>query len=374
LTEDSTGQVRAHGVTAIPEDYGCLYDEAYYRTGCGPVPYDRSEPQWPVIFGRIADTLIRSLNPGKVLDAGCALGFLVESLRDRSVEAWGIDISPFAIANVRRDMKAFCRVGSLAEPLDDHYDLITCIEVLEHMPEADAIQAVRNLTGATDMLLFSSTPFDIEEPTHFNVKPTLGWLKLFAEHGFAPDLTFDAGFVAPHAMLLRRQAAPSCEVLRLFSECIRWRHIAVQNDNRGNILQAEVAAGQTRVAAEVAAGQTRVAVEVAAGQTRVAELQAALAREREYVSTLSTLQEQLMREAQEIHAQLRDQAGTGRQEFQEMEAGLRREIARVDRRTAELDRIVQGLAGGVEGILQSRIWRTLVSAGGIMLRLTGRKA
>lgn len=435
MTEDSAGQQRARAQLAIPDDYGCLYDEAYYRTGCGRVPYDRSEPQWPVIFGRIADTLIRSLRPGKVLDAGCGLGFLVEALRDRAVEAWGIDISSFAIANVRRDMKAFCRRGSLAEVLDDHYDLITCIEVLEQMPEADAVQAVRNLTDASDLLLFSSTPFDSGEATHFNVKPTLGWLQLFAEHGFAPDVTFDASFVAPHAMLLRRQPALSGDVLRLFSECIRWRHIAVQNE-------AEVAAGRTRIAemqaeanrgaaleaqwagqqAQLDRAQTSIRnleTEVTAGQTRVAELEAeaaslsaslraacekeadartALTREREYVSTLSTLQEHLMQEAQEIHGQLRGRTGEELdkmearllrelasagsderataaqiQELTALQAEMRNEIARVDRRTGELDRIIQGLASRLDSLFQSRTWRMLVSTGGIVLRLTGRK-
>ena len=32
-------------------------------------------------FGNIADAIIRQLKPTSVLDAGCALGFLVEALR-----------------------------------------------------------------------------------------------------------------------------------------------------------------------------------------------------------------------------------------------------------------------------------------------------
>lgn len=73
------------------------YGENYYRCHCGPLPYDRSCAHWATFFGGIADTLIRSFRPARVFDAGCALGFLVEAFWDRGVEAWGRDISDFAI-------------------------------------------------------------------------------------------------------------------------------------------------------------------------------------------------------------------------------------------------------------------------------------
>ena len=91
------------------EELGQLYDEEYYRTGCGPVPYTRAEPQWLPFFGSVAEQLIRAFHPKRVLDAGCALGFLVEAFWDRGVEAWGIDVSPYAIAQVRRDMQPTAR-------------------------------------------------------------------------------------------------------------------------------------------------------------------------------------------------------------------------------------------------------------------------
>ena len=166
------------------EELGKLYGEEYYRTGCGPVPYTRSEPQWAGFFGGIADQTIRALHPKRVLDVGCALGFLVEAFWDRGVEAWGIDVSPYAIANVRRDMQPYCKVASAADGIEGSYDLITCIEVLEHMPEEQGLSAIHNLTQATATILFSSTPYDLSEPTHFNVKPIVSWLRFFRSTGF----------------------------------------------------------------------------------------------------------------------------------------------------------------------------------------------
>ena len=109
-----------------------------------------------------------------MFDAGRAHGFLVEALWDRGVEAHGRDISAFAISQVRPDIRAYCATGSIADPITGHYDLVTCIEVLEHMNEPDAIQAIAEMTKVTDRILFSSSPNDFAEPTHVNVRPVRG--------------------------------------------------------------------------------------------------------------------------------------------------------------------------------------------------------
>src|SRR5690242_6887663 len=74
------------------------YDAYYYATSCGR-PYQRDDV-WLRLFDVIADRIVRELRPQSVLDAGCAMGFLVEGLRRRGVEAFGFDISEYAIKNV----------------------------------------------------------------------------------------------------------------------------------------------------------------------------------------------------------------------------------------------------------------------------------
>lgn len=212
-----------------------VYGAKYYETGCGPLPYERSE-HWLNFFGRIAEELIRALKPTRVFDAGCAFGFLVESFWDRGVYCEGADISEYAITQVRKDMARYCRVQSLTEPLPGRFDLITCIEVLEHMEAADSKIAVANLCSAADSILFSSTPSDFTEQTHVNVQPVRYWLDLFAEQGFGPDLDFDAAFLTPHAFLARKGFGATSDLLRLFSDHLRLKsllrtpRVAVEND------------------------------------------------------------------------------------------------------------------------------------------------
>ena len=203
-----------------------LYGPEYYAEHLG-LPYNRSEPHWLRFFGEIAENIIRELKPSSVFDVGCAKGFLIEALRDRGVEAWGSDISEYAIGEVRPDLRGFCWVASATEPVRGRYDLVTCIEVLEHLSEEDGKTALRNMTAVTDHVLFSSTPADFTEPTHFNVRPVLYWLKLFRELGFAPNPAFEASFVSPQAFLVRRSARPVSDE-ELFEVALA-RHVAVEN-------------------------------------------------------------------------------------------------------------------------------------------------
>ena len=103
-----------------------------------------------------------------------------------------------------RELAPFCQVGSLTEPIEGHFDLVTCIEVLEHIPPRDSRQALRTLTQLTDTILFSSTPDHLTEPSHINIRPIQEWLRLFAELGFEPDIRYHAGFVCASAFVGKR--------------------------------------------------------------------------------------------------------------------------------------------------------------------------
>jgi hypothetical protein len=83
-------------------------------------------------------------------------------------------------------IKQFCSQGSISDPIVAKFDLVVCIEALEHIPEEKAALAIERMTAATDRIVFSSSPTDLTEPTHVNVKPPIYWLRLFHAEGFAP--------------------------------------------------------------------------------------------------------------------------------------------------------------------------------------------
>lgn len=188
-------------------DDGVLYDAYYYQNCCG-LAYQRDERNL-AFFGAIAERIVRAIAPRTAIDAGCALGMLVESLRDRGVDAEGIDISPFAISQVREDLAPFCRVGSVLEPFPrPRYDLVISMEVVEHLPFEVAEEAVANLCRHSDDVILTSSPLDFREVTHQNVRPPEYWAGLFALHGYFRDFSVDVSFIMPWAQRFRRARDP----------------------------------------------------------------------------------------------------------------------------------------------------------------------
>ncbi len=185
---------------------GSAFDAFYYEHCCG-MPYARNEA-WLGIFGGIAARIAADMAPRRVLDAGCAMGFLVEGLRDRGIDAWGIDVSAHAIAQVHESVRPYCRTASVTDELGGDFDLIVSIEVVEHMPIREAEAAIANICAHTTDVLFSSSPLDYREPTHVNVHPPEYWAGQFARHEFYRDVDYDASFVVPWAVRFRKRREP----------------------------------------------------------------------------------------------------------------------------------------------------------------------
>ena len=245
--------------------------DAYYYANCCGRPYARDD-HWLTFFGRIADRIVADIAPRRVLDAGCAMGLLVETLRARGVDAVGIDISSYAIDRVDESVKPFCRQGSIAEPLDGRFDLIVCIEVLEHMPAAEADAALANFCRHSDDVLFSSSPNDHREPTHVNVRPPEDWAELFARQGFFRDVDFDAGVISPWAARFRKANEPVHRLVRQFE-----RRIARLEHERNDMRAFTAEAQNKQVAAEETLAHTREVLTTAVDEMR-AQLHDAIRR------------------------------------------------------------------------------------------------
>jgi SAM-dependent methyltransferase len=230
-----------------------LYDAFYYAHGCGE-PYQRSDV-WLNLFNAFAEKIDIGIQPKSVLDAGCAMGFLVEALRNRGVKAWGVDISEYAISNVSPEIKEFCWKGSVSEPFPQKYDLIVSIEVLEHLQKMDSEKAVSNLCKHSDDILFSSTPNDYKEVSHFNVQPLEYWAELFAKEGFFRDVDFDASFITPWAVRFRKVDEPLHRTIRNYERkfWLLWK----ENSDLRNLsleMREELAKGKSN--SEQAAANT----------------------------------------------------------------------------------------------------------------------
>ena len=187
------------------------------------------------------DEHVRTPLEGKsALDVGCGAGLLAEPLARLGATVVGIDAAPELIA-VARDHAAAMgleidyRAGAV-EDLQGRFDLITCMEVVEHVADPAAFVTALSKRLAAGGLLILSTP------------NATGWSKLLMITlgeglGRIPKGTHDfAKFIRPERMkLLLADAGLSC----MDVEGIAWsptRGLHLSDDVRLNYLVAAVQA------------------------------------------------------------------------------------------------------------------------------------
>lgn len=200
-----------------------IYDKQYYAF-YDAVEYSQSEKQWQNFFGMIANRIINQFSPNKVLDAGCAKGILVQAFLEKGIDAYGFDVSEYAISEVPDEYKYRFKVRSILEPFEDSYDVITNIEVIEHLSEYEGEIAVRNMCNSGKIIVFSSTSTVFEDTTHVNVRNQDYWVKLFLKNGFVRDLEEDVSYISSSAMVFKKNNTSLIDVIRKYdSEFNRLR-------------------------------------------------------------------------------------------------------------------------------------------------------
>jgi len=105
------------------------------------------------------------LNGKKVLDVGCGGGILAESMATRGAAVTGIDLSDKALSVARLHLletgqKADYRkiaAEELAAEMPGAFDVVTCLEMLEHVPDpCSTVRACAQLVRPGGMVFFST--------------------------------------------------------------------------------------------------------------------------------------------------------------------------------------------------------------------------
>lgn len=127
---------------------------------------------------------VRSMTPGgSYLDVGCGRAESLSIAEALGFESNGLEIIPGLC-----DGKRVFQISDITALGDHHADIVSCLDVMEHLPEEKSADAVASLWRATnDYLLLSIAWFvdrfgdRVGHRLHINCKPAAWWDSVLRE-------------------------------------------------------------------------------------------------------------------------------------------------------------------------------------------------
>jgi SAM-dependent methyltransferase len=196
--------VKARLIAKTPEiiaeasKFGKMYFDGPREYGYGGYKYDG---RWIPVAKDIINHY--QLKPGmKVLDVGCAKGFLVKDLSNAlpGLDVLGIDISEYAIKNCDDSVIEKVRLGDVRKlPFSGStFDLVLSINVLHNFDRQDLIKALKEIVrvGRSKAFIQVDAYESSEQKSNFE-----DWVLTAKFHGYPEDWckVFDAaGYVGDY--------------------------------------------------------------------------------------------------------------------------------------------------------------------------------
>lgn len=157
-----------------------------------------------LFYSLLAREVMNTFKPKTVLDFGCSSGQLVVQLRSLGITADGIEFVDSAMDNILPGARSYCAVVEPGTPINQHYDLIICMESLPEIAPDQVQPAVKSICKHTDEILFSSIPYAVREAGTPAVQQPGDWAEIFAANGFMRNPAKHNSPVIPWGINLHR--------------------------------------------------------------------------------------------------------------------------------------------------------------------------
>jgi 2-polyprenyl-3-methyl-5-hydroxy-6-metoxy-1,4-benzoquinol methylase len=137
-----------------------IYSDSYFFDGKDGYPDYLEEKEILVQHGtRYAKIISKYIdNPGRILDVGCAAGFILKGFEQQGWSCYGIEPNKTMVEYGIKEFGFNLQIGSLESfESDQKYDLITLIQVIGHFHDLDkALKNARNFLNPGGLVLVES--------------------------------------------------------------------------------------------------------------------------------------------------------------------------------------------------------------------------
>lgn len=136
----------------------------------------------------ILSILLKQIEPVKILDVGCGVGTWLKVLMENGIkEVVGIDGEWVLNQEMQIPKENFIAQDFYKKiEIEDKYDLILCLELLEHLPDELGRKIIKEMTKKSPLILFSAAVPGQTGALHINEQWQSYWAGLFRKEGFFP--------------------------------------------------------------------------------------------------------------------------------------------------------------------------------------------
>jgi len=186
----------------IPQKY---FNKKYFSTDAYDT-YKEDVLSWVQQTAKKIFSFVKFLPAPKVLDVGCAHGFLIAELQNKcNVQVAGLEYSDYARETAQKEVRLKIKKGSILSDSifsESEFDAVICFDVFVYLNKEEIKKAVRNLSFWSKRFVFFSTLYKHSKQNSQKINPDKHritaltqneYIKIFADSGLNFISKFNSG-------------------------------------------------------------------------------------------------------------------------------------------------------------------------------------